>query len=90
MESVKESIQIPVDITGRFAHRIVYAIQSLKSSIFITHNGRTVNAKSILGLLSLQLKQKNIIDVSCYGENIGQIEDDLNFVSNIITNIDNT
>ena len=89
MESVKESIQIPVDITGRYAHRIVYAIQPLKSSVFTTHDGRTINSKSILGLLSLQLKLKNIIDITCYGENQKQAEDDMNYVVNIITNIDN-
>lgn len=89
MESVKDSVQIPVDITGRYAHRIIYAIQPLKSSIFISHDGRTINAKSILGILSLQLKHKDIVDINCYGENSKQIEEDLEFVSKFITNIEN-
>ena len=89
MESVKNSVQVPVTFTGRYAHRMIYAIQSLSSSIFITHDGRTVNAKSILGVLSLQLKQKDIVDISCYGENYNQTEADMKFVSDFITNIEN-
>ena len=87
MESVKTSVQVPCSISGRYAHRFVYAIQSLSSSIFITHGGRTVNAKSLLGVLSLQLKEKDVVDISCYGENENQIASDTQRVGEILTTI---
>ena len=76
MEQAKTTMQITCSITGRLAHRIIYSLQPLRSSIFITHNGRNINAKSLLGILSLQLKAKDIINILCYQDNENQAKAD--------------
>lgn len=87
LENIKTSTQIPIDINGRCVHKIVYAIQPKTSCVYISHNGRTVNAKSILGVLSLNLKKKDIVDIFCYNENIDVAEQDCKAVEKILTKI---
>lgn len=87
MEHAKDCVQIPCDIGGRYAHKLTYLMQSSKSSVFILSGGRMVNAKSLLGILSLCLKQKNIVDVFCYNDDIEQAEHDLKYVVDAIANI---
>lgn len=87
MNNEKTSVQIPCQINGRLAHRIIYSVQPIKSSIFVFHNGRNVNAKSLLGILSLQLKEKDIIDITCYHDNEYQVKEDIEEVENIFKNI---
>ena len=87
MEQVKSTVQVPCNITGRLAHRIIYNLQPLRSSIFITHNERNVNAKSLLGILSLQLQEKDIIDILCYQDNENQAKADCQAIEDIFRNI---
>ena len=87
MNNEKVTVQVPCDINGRLAHRIIYSIQPIKSSVFVFHDGRNVNAKSLLGILSLQLKEKNIIDITCYHENEYQVQEDIAEVEKIFQNI---
>lgn len=89
MNNAKTSIQMPYTITGRYAHRIVYFMQSIRSKVFIRHDGRNINAKSLLGLLSLQLKEKDICDIFCYGDNENEINADLQKIEGFILSLTN-
>ena len=87
MNNAKDCVQIPCDISGRYAHRLTYLMQSSKSTVFILSGGRLVNAKSLLGVLSLCLKQKSIVDVFCYNDDTEQAERDLKYAVDVIANI---
>lgn len=87
MDNCKTTVQVPCDITGRLAHRIIYSLQPLRSSIFITHGGRNINAKSLLGVLSLRLREKDIITISCYQDNENQAQADCDIIEDIFKNI---
>ena len=87
MENSKTTVQVPCHITGRLAHRIIYKLQPIKSSIFITHNGRNINAKSLLGVLSLQLQEKDIITINCYHDNAQQTQEDIKIIECIFKTI---
>lgn len=87
MEHVKDCVQIPCLITGRYAHRVTYLMQSARSNVYMAFGGRQINAKSLLGILSLNLKPKDIVNVYCYNEDIGQAEEDLKYVVNVLENI---
>lgn len=89
MNNVKTSVQMPYTMTGRYAHRIVYFTQSIRSKVFIRHDGRNINAKSLLGLLSLQLKEKDIFDVICYGDSENEIKADLKEIEKYIISLAN-
>ena len=87
LENCKTTVQVPCHITGRLAHRIIYRLQPIKSSIFITHNGRNINAKSLLGVLSLQLQEKDIITITCYHDSEAQSEGDIKTIEQIFKTI---
>lgn len=89
MNNAKTSIQMPYTMTGRYAHRIVYFMQPIRSKVFIRHDGRNINAKSLLGLLSLQLKEKDICDIFCYGDNENEINADLQNIERFILSLTN-
>lgn len=89
MNNVKTSVQMPYTMTGRYAHRIVYFMQPIRSKVFIRHDGRNINAKSLLGLLSLQLKEKDICDIFCYGDNENEINADLQNIERFILSLTN-
>ena len=50
-----ENITIPCELTGRMVHGLVYFMQGFGSSIYFNWQDRSVNAKSIIGVLSLGL-----------------------------------
>ena len=53
------------NITGRAAAQLNWALSSLKSSIrIINKEGRMVNAKSLVGLLSGQIREGDLITIS--------------------------
>lgn len=53
------------NITGRVAAQLNWALSSLKSSIrIINKEGRMVNAKSLVGLLSGQIREGDLITIS--------------------------
>ena len=87
MEQVKTTVQVSCQVTGRLAHSIIYKLQPLQSSIFIVHNGRSVNAKSLLGILSLRLKEKDIINILCYHDNEDQAKTECAKIEEIFNNI---
>lgn len=74
----KSELQITIDkqLTGRLVHQIVYYISELKSDVYISNaEGRSVNAKSIIGVLSLGIKTNDTITINVYN-NISQKDSD--------------
>lgn len=74
----KSELQITIDkqLTGRLVHQIVYYISELKSDVYISNTkGRSVNAKSIIGVLSLGIKTNDIVTINVYN-NISQKDSD--------------
>ncbi|WP_160724807.1 HPr family phosphocarrier protein [Bacillus sp. USDA818B3_A] len=49
-------------------NQIVKAASQFNSDIFLTHNGRTVNVKSVLGILSLAIPKQAEITLEVSGE----------------------
>lgn len=62
---VNFQVKLNKNLTGRAAAQLVWAIGSLKSSIRIINNeGRMVNGKSLVGLLSGQIREGDLVTVS--------------------------
>lgn len=53
MESISFIINNPIGLHARPAAAFVQLTNQYQSEILVSYNGRTVNAKSILGVLSL-------------------------------------
>lgn len=87
MEMSKVDIKIPCDIIGRNAHRLVYKLQEFKSSVYFMTEGRRINAKSLLGLLSANIKAGDIVQVICYNDNYHIAIDDLDDIITIVTRL---
>ena len=63
-----ENIIIPFEINGRAIHQLVYFTQGLQSGVYISAHGRTVNCKSIIGVISLGLHQSDSIQISVFND----------------------
>lgn len=87
MEMSKVDIKIPCDIIGRNAHRLVYKLQEFKSSVYFMTESRRINAKSLLGLLSANIKAGDIVQVICYNDNYHIAIDDLDDIITIVTRL---
>lgn len=61
------------DINSRQASNFVYNISALHSDIWITKNDRHINAKSILGVLSINIQKGDLIELSFSEENKNEI-----------------
>ncbi len=68
MNCVSSFIELDSNITGRDIQHMVYKIQQLKSSIYFTTLDRNVNAKSLIGVLSLDLKKNTRLRVNVYND----------------------
>jgi phosphotransferase system HPr-like phosphotransfer protein len=53
---ISENIIFPYCVSGRMAHSLVYSINALGGNVYFQKGERTVNAGSIIGLLSLDIK----------------------------------
>ncbi len=60
-------------INSRQASNFVYNISALHSDIWITKNDRRINAKSILGVLSINIQKGDLIELSFSEENKNEI-----------------
>ena len=54
---------------GRNAAQLVYSLNPIKSSVYLEKEGRRINAKSILGLLSAGIVEGEKITVNINNEN---------------------
>lgn len=68
MKEVKLLIVDPVGLHARPATVAVNAASKFKSDVTLGFNGKTVNMKSIMGVMSLGVPTQSEIIVTCEGE----------------------
>lgn len=82
----EKMIKINDNLHSRTAGNFVFAISKLKSDIFFEKDDRSINAKSILGILSLSLRQYDTINVKVVNNNSAETaKEDLEKVVQIIS-----
>jgi len=90
MNEVKSSLIILNYANTRFANNVIDRICNVKSSVYLMSNSnldRKVNAKSLLGILSLSLKPLETLIVFVYNEDLKVAEQDLKTVIEVIDTI---
>ena len=79
MKEISVLVVDPVGLHARPATVAVNAASKFKSEVKVAYNGKTVNMKSIMGVMSLGITTQSEITISCDGEDeeeaIKQIED---------------
>ena len=67
---MREEITISKEALSRtrFEVALVNDLSHIKSNVFIHMGNKRVNAKSIIGIISLELKAGNVVTVSAVGE----------------------
>ncbi|WP_057825550.1 phosphocarrier protein HPr [Lentilactobacillus sunkii] len=68
METNKFKVLAETGIMSRPATRLVMAAQNYVSAVTVTYNGKTVNLKSIMGVMSLGIPQGSYIEISTSGD----------------------
>lgn len=68
MKKEKIILQNETGLHARPAGELVKLASTFKSDINLTANGKTVNAKSILAIMSLGIKSNTEIEIECNGE----------------------
>ncbi|MBR2067210.1 MAG: phosphocarrier protein HPr [Solobacterium sp.] len=81
MKELSVTVVDPVGLHARPATVAVNAASKFKSEIKVTYKERSVNMKSIMGVMSLGIPTQSEITISCEGEDeeeaIQQIEETL-------------
>lgn len=78
-------ISAPCDFNSRFVANFVQSVVGIKSTPYIATIERNVNAKSILGLLSADIKQGNDICIQTVDNyNQEQADKDLEYIIGLI------
>lgn len=79
MKEISVLVVDPVGLHARPATVAVNVASKFKSEVKVAYNGKTVNMKSIMGVMSLGIPTQSEITISCDGEDeeeaIKQIED---------------
>ena len=68
MKQISVVVIDPVGLHARPATVAVNAASKLKSEVKITYKGRSVNMKSIMGVMSLGIPTQSDVTISCEGE----------------------
>ena len=68
MKQISVTVIDPVGLHARPATVAVNAASKFKCEIKVAYKGRTVNMKSIMGVMSLGIPTQSEITVSCEGE----------------------
>ncbi len=68
MKQITVTVVDPVGLHARPATVAVNAASKFKSEVKVAYKGRTVNMKSIMGVMSLGIPTQAEITVSCDGE----------------------
>lgn len=68
MKQISVTVIDPVGLHARPATVAVNAASKFKCEVKIAYKGRTVNMKSIMGVMSLGIPTQSEITVSCEGE----------------------
>ncbi len=79
MKEISVLVVDPVGLHARPATVAVNAASKFKSEVKVAYNGKSVNMKSIMGVMSLGIPTQSEITISCDGEDeeeaIKQIEE---------------
>ncbi len=79
MKEITVVVVDPVGLHARPATVAVNAASKFKSEVKVTYKGRSVNMKSIMGVMSLGIPTQSEITIACEGEDeevaISTIED---------------
>ena len=79
MKDIKVKVIDPVGLHARPATVAVNAASKFKCDVQVSFNGKSVNMKSIMGVMSLGIPTQSEITISCEGEDedtaIKSIED---------------
>ena len=67
MRTANATVSDPVGFHLRAAGRIVKLTKVFTSEVTIRYNGRSANAKSIMGLASLAAEHKTVVEVEVQG-----------------------
>ena len=69
MEELTEQMLVvnPLGMHARPAAKVVQTVLQFASEVHVQHNGQRVNAKSIMGLLTLAAAQGSRVTVTCKG-----------------------
>lgn len=68
MKKERIILQNETGLHARPAGELVKIVSTFNCKVNITANGKTVNAKSILGIMSLGIKDNTEIEIECDGE----------------------
>lgn len=68
MKQISVTVNDPVGLHARPATVAVNAASKFKCEVKVAYKGRTVNMKSIMGVMSLGIPTQSEITVSCEGE----------------------
>ena len=68
MKEITVTVIDPVGLHARPATVAVNAASKFKSGVKVSYKGRTVNMKSIMGVMSLGIPTQSEITVSCEGD----------------------
>ena len=68
MKQISVTVIDPVGLHARPATVAVNAASKFKCEVKVAYKGRTVNMKSIMGVISLGIPTQSEITVSCEGE----------------------
>ena len=68
MKQISVTVIDPVGLHARPATVAVNAASKFKCEVKVSYKGRTVNMKSIMGVMSLGIPTQSEITVSCEGE----------------------
>ncbi len=68
MQQVKVTVIDPVGLHARPATVAVNAASKFKCEVKVAYNGRTVNMKSIMGVMSLGIPTNSEIEITCEGD----------------------
>ena len=81
------TITAPVNFTSRFVGNFTQGIVTLKSTPYISTTDKNVNAKSVLGLLSADIRKGNILKIQTMNSHsCEQSKLDLEIVTKLIKN----
>lgn len=84
MESSKFTMVLPISLSGRMVNKIVSETNALKSMVYLDLGNRTVDMKSILGILSADCKMGMEITVICLAHDKSVAENDCKVVERLL------
>ncbi|CCE66747.1 HPr family phosphocarrier protein [Candidatus Mycoplasma haematominutum] len=82
MKIVEYTIQDKVGLHARPASKLVQSLSKYKSSVKLEFNGKVVNAKSIINLLTLGASSQSIVIFKIEGEDEEELSRELTNILN--------